>query len=253
MRRRRVTTLPLVYIYVLLHTIGLSLGQPVIEQILHEDCSASTAQTILSDCPRDGGNLLTIIGQNLDSSGNVILGGLIQCEGLVSVNATVITCSLPAGITQDTPILYIATDGSTSLNNSYEVSLSYLQCTPGSYQDGVEIICVDCDAGTYTAMAGLTACVECEAGKSQTDSGQSSCDLCEYGRYKNQVGTGDCDNCEPGSYNSETKGVFTCTTCETDYYQDDDGQTSCHICPDHATHGQNHTNCLCHVGYYAIV
>jgi hypothetical protein len=112
---------------------ALSYGAPTITTI--EGCMTSGSKLSTIDCPRNGSQILTVIGTNFGVSGATILLGSAQCGSLTHDSSsphTILTCILPSGYQMDRSIVVVQLNGAVS---STAASVSYLQCSPGYYQN----------------------------------------------------------------------------------------------------------------------
>ena len=88
--------------------------------------------------------------------------------------------------------------------------------------------CTACPAGEYSASS-QTACQNCAAGKSSSLSGQiaeSTCTTCSDGKWS-LAGDSTCTNCPVGKDGQSGD----CQYCLAGEYQDEEGKTSCKLCP----------------------
>ena len=85
-------------------------------------------------------------------------------------------------------------------------------------------VCIQCDAGKFSALGGSTECETCALGKA-SGAGSSVCLACVPGQKL--VGT-DCIDCDRGRYSAI--GAITCTKCANGRYQDAAAQPSCTAC-----------------------
>lgn len=75
-------------------------------------------------------------------------------------------------------------------------------CEPGKFssQQGWQLSCTACPAGTYAAYSNATACLECPAGTySSSEFASTTCLKCAAGSYTSSSGMSACDTCEAGS------------------------------------------------------
>ena len=199
---------------------------PHVTSISHSGCTpGSSALVQLENCPRHGTGTLTITGTNLGADPAVVLVGSGVCSNIVYSDPSVqVQCELPAGVGVATGVIYIQAGGALSLG---EVSLSYEQCSPGLFQDGLELECVSCEAGKVTETEGQSSCVSCPAG-SLNNSLNDGCMDCEPGRVS-QAGAAQCDACGIGTYASGS-GSIVCSLCEAGKSQHESGMTGCQDC-----------------------
>jgi hypothetical protein len=192
------------------------------------ECAACTqdSSSALSECPRQGGFSLTITGTDFGAQGSVVLVGAQLCTNLVHDQqspTTKVICTLPPGVSADTPILLIQAGGSVS---GASASIAYEQCPPGTFQDGSEVVCGICVPGTITARSGAFVCEDCEAGKY---SNVSICEDCASGRYA-AARSPSCTQCAPGTFTSDTTTKGECKNCDFGTFQDQHGQSACELC-----------------------
>jgi hypothetical protein len=226
----------------------LNYAGPVVTKIEHEYCTLGESNTELTSCPREGGGLLTITGTNLGSSGAVVLIGAAFCGDLVHSDTTLVVCTLPPGFRIDESLVFIQSGGTLSLNDA---SISYVPCSPGTYQSGTETHCHNCALGSVSEFSGLYACTNCAAGTRQNE-WSSRCEGCEAGYYSN-ASSSVCSECDVGKYSAAR--AASCLLCLTGFYQDSLAKEICTPCP--AGKFQNQTGqsiCAdCEVGKYSNV
>jgi len=70
---------------------------------------------------------------------------------------------------------------SDSLLAASDVSVSYLQCGPGTFSVGDNVTCTDCPEGSASDGVGVSSCKECDAGKFANTTGRTSCQDCAKG------------------------------------------------------------------------
>lgn len=61
-------------------------------------------------------------------------------------------------------------------------------------------------------------CLDCEAGAFSAQIGQVSCQSCTIGYYTNATGLPFCFACGPGTISSSPSGATSCSNCGTGYY-----------------------------------
>ena len=119
---------------------------PSLATIVHNNCT-SNDPAVLQNCPREGGQRLTITGVNLGNSDAFVLVGSRQCTDVIHVSAsTEVTCVLPSGTLINAPVIFIQDGG--SLAPVGNMSVGYTQCPEGTFQDGTAI---DCNAPSKTS------------------------------------------------------------------------------------------------------
>ncbi|KAJ1469424.1 hypothetical protein T484DRAFT_1851859, partial [Baffinella frigidus] len=102
-------------------------------------------------------------------------------------------------------------------------------CNPGF--SGDDLVCVECEAGTYKPERGAAACTLCGGGtysESIAAVANATCLSCPA-KSTSDAGSGSMDACEcargfAGASNTE------CVACEAGTYQDKRGNTSCIVC-----------------------
>ena len=224
----------------------LGYGLPVIDTLAHNNCTLNNMGS-LEQCPRAGGGLLTITGSGFGTADAVVFVGSSLCASVthdINNSASLVTCTLPAGSGIEMGVILIPSGGSpTQVFNSTVVS--YVQCSPGTYQDATAIECVSCSVGKYSNVEGSFACTPCGVGTAQGLVGQASCLLCGIGTYQDQAGQVNCSYCPEGTY-SDIEGVISCTNCG--YGQVNDDNTLCNSCPGNAEAFDG--TCQCNPGYF---
>ena len=142
---------------------------------LNENTTESTASAVLQECPRYGGGLLTIIGDNLGIEGAVVLIGTGICSALThNTPSTLVTCELPPGTGLGLGVTFIQNGGALSVGQAL---ISFQQCQPGFYQVGNEQNCSACDEGSVTVTEGQLICEVC-AGGTYSNEAQDACEPC---------------------------------------------------------------------------
>jgi len=220
---------------------------PEITNLAHNQCELVSSSS-LTDCPRSGGGTLTVTGTNLGNSGAVVLVGGGVCSNVAHVVAsTVVTCTLPSGTVQNSPVIFIQQAGAMSLDDAV---ISYILCPPGTYQNGIFLSCVACPTGTVTTLAGQFLCTDCSAGTYQSTL-STSCDRCISGRYSG-IAQSACDDCVAGKY-ALVSGSPLCLDCPAGSFQSSIGHSGCDDCVAGRFQGATGaTECLdCDVGKYS--
>jgi hypothetical protein len=241
-------------------------------------CSACTVKSgmALSGCPRTAGTLgifLTIYGANFGPRAPLILVGESQCAVDTSSMVTTQTqlrCYLPSGNRLDRPVLLLQSGGQLS---SSPATLSYTQCTKGTYEVG--LTCLSCNNGSYAEAESQTTCTDCLAGRYSQQasyscldcgagtyslSGSPNCTQCPLGRFVSTGGQSTCGACDSGTYASVT-GLSRCASCEAGQYSvktitsqlGEIGSTECLPCPSGSyTAVSAQASCVqCDAGTYA--
>ncbi|EDO40296.1 predicted protein, partial [Nematostella vectensis] len=143
------------------------------------------------------------------------------------LNTTTLSCQVcPKGTFQEAngkTACIPCTGGKITLNNATNSSSGCL---------------VACAMGSYMAVTGFQQghCVPCPVGTymDQYKHDFRECKPCGLGNMTLRNGTssgGDClPKCQPGRFLDTTKKI--CLPCPKNYFQDRDGQLSCHQCPD---------------------
>ena len=91
----------------------------------------------------------------------------------------------------------------------------------------------ECPPGKFGITEGLSSCEKCPGGFAQPLPGQSACDICPLGKYAYE-------------------GAPECTTCSISSVAESPGSTECTPCDKKAEASDDHTRCLCNVGYASI-
>ena len=144
------------------------------------------------------------------------------------------------------------------------------ECPAGRYQnvEGQQD-CEECGAGTYSADVGQEECDDCEPGSyTAEETTKFSCRTCALGHYTEEYGQSSCEPCAAGTYSDQpfpstctlcpkgttsSPGQFFCSECGSAVdFQDQLGQSTCLKCPVDSVADEDHINCLCDFGHYAI-
>ncbi|KAJ3451169.1 hypothetical protein M0812_04839 [Anaeramoeba flamelloides] len=107
------------------------------------------------------------------------------------------------------------------------------------YSDNYENVCVDCQAGTYSANIASTVCLPCERGTYGNLIGLSACFSCNNGTYnpmKGSTSVDDCIKCDMGTYSitSGSASNSSCLPCPKGTFNENFGSDSideCTPCP----------------------
>jgi hypothetical protein len=204
----------------------LGYAGPRILQLSHAGCNVDvgTDPFSLSDCPRNGGGTLSIVGTNLGAHNALVLVGAQICFNVQhTVPDTEITCTLPSGSSLSVPLIFIQFKGAMSLHDAL---ISFTPCPPGTYQRGTEVSCLPCPIGTSSNSPGLLFCSACPAGTFQT-AGFDDCERCFAGQYS--LGeTSVCSSCQPGRYSGDRAAL--CLDCPPGTFQNLAAQSLCLSC-----------------------
>lgn len=225
------------------------------------ECTQPFAGISLENCPRVGGDTITITGTNFGAAGaTVLLGGRLATNVVHSGTAphTQLTCIIPFGVSLNVPLFVLQAGASMSQATT---SISYQQCQPGTYSPSqvactpcaagfygpTEALqsCLSCAAGTYSVGTGNTECQNCDPGFENARSGQVQCTPCPVGKVstvpgslfceacdagKFQLSNTSCAQCELGKYGSQ-QGITECLVCGANEYAGSAGLTQCDVCP----------------------
>jgi len=197
------------------------------------EISPSNLNTTVN-CPRAGGQYVTITGVNFGPGVPIVLIGDSRCEP-VDQDATVphrkITCKLDSGTELDRTVVFVQKDGEIAPNR---LSLSYRPCAFGYYAASGVVECSPCRAGTYTDSLGQETCKACESGFFNPSTGQSFCSRCSAGsvsvRTLIDVGPTACVDCVAGYY-AATSGQSSCSSCASGTYSNQTRRATCTLCP----------------------
>merc|ERR1711871_527045 len=142
---------------------------PGIDRLEHSACEHpvnTSSPNALQNCPRAGGSILTIYGNEFGLSGATVFIGPKDCKHLVHDPATPtqkVTCTLPSGWSRNTNVFLIQDGGAISPPRS-DVFISYEQCPIGTFQNGFDLDCEDCPNGQTTFAEGSLTCDRCSYG-----------------------------------------------------------------------------------------
>ena len=166
-----------------------------------------------TNCPRAGGQRVTVIGTNFGASDAEVLVDGVRCTAVTHApppnNHINVSCSLPAGTALSSSLLLVQNNG--QLSTTYG-DLSYTQCTAGYYAPLNVVNCSVCALGTFSAVSGLYACAQCASGTFASVTGSTVCTQCPAGTFGVQsggLGAQNCSNCSVGYY-SNSIGQATC-------------------------------------------
>jgi hypothetical protein len=235
----------------------------------------------LINCPREGGETITIDGTNFGATGATVLIGGRLATNVVHDTTTPhlkLTCALPFGYSLNVPLFVLQAGASMSAATT---QISYVQCVPGTYSAS-QIACTPCapgyyapntaqqsclaaPAGSYVAGSGATASDSCEPGFENSRSGQSACTPCPVGKVSTVPGSLFCEACEAGKFQlsntscaacelgkyGPSQGLTMCIDCGDNEYAGAAGLTQCDVCPQ----GERPTNKVscsqCDTGKYS--
>ena len=76
--------------------------------------------------------------------------------------------------------------------------------------------CIDCEAGQFSSLQGMTSCSQCLAG-TYSISGSSTCSMCGVGLYSSTTAAEFCQRCGPGEY-ATGQTTTACTLCSKGKY-----------------------------------
>ena len=147
----------------------LGYASPLVTGLTHAGCVNGTFnnQPQLVQCAREGGGRLTVSGTDFGPSNAVVLIGAFPCLELehdTIFPSREVTCVLPSGTLSQAAVTFIQSGGSFTQGPL----VNYVQCAPGSFQNGSELACVPCLAGTIAGGEGNVLCLGCEGGKYQS-------------------------------------------------------------------------------------
>eukprot|EP00939_MAST-03C_sp_MAST-3C-sp1_P003981 g3981.t1 len=201
----------------------------------------------LEGCAREGGDVITLKGENFGSSGAL---GFVNgnpcvplhhgdndtaCNDLSTSRACheKIVCEVPAidryqiptsgnssgsgGAEEDTnEVLLLQSNlfGSTS-------DVRYARCDTGTYQhrsdtNNKDLLCESCPAGRYSDTYDTIQCIKCSVGKYTSDAARSTCDQCAENFHAKFAGLTVCEECS--GYASSPGGSPSCADCTFFYY-----------------------------------
>ena len=135
-----------------------------------------------------------------------------------------------------------------------------VDCAAGQVSTSAGATCTACGAGKY-ANFDKTACVLCPKGKFSSTIGANdhlTCQNCSAGRYSSAEGVADvsgCNACSPGKFSKDHGNIEAdkCRDCPMNYFQRQEAQTTCTVCPAGATTDKNGSSeCTrCDLGRFA--
>ena len=104
-------------------------------------------------CSRDGGDVITIDGNNFGSDNAVVLIGGSRCSSVTHVvgsEHTQVTCVMPAGTGIDRSVILLQNEGELTISTS---TISYQTCGEGHYPSSNSTECLSCREGTFAESA----------------------------------------------------------------------------------------------------
>lgn len=123
---------------------------------------------------------------------------------------------------------------------SSESRTTCLDCMPGTYASGLDIVdknCTACPPGKFTGTKGMDHCIECPRGKYADGMQNTQCSRCPAGKYQDKTHQKKCKNCEVGKYQGGPGSAglhpVTCTPCAPGYLAEGTGSSSCAIAKDY--------------------
>ena len=99
------------------HEMLLGYAQPYVTRVEHVDCLPSNTSGSISFCPRGGGGILTVTGNNFGSTGAVLLIDGELCTDVTHDELSPhdrLTCTLPPGTAALAAIVFIQAGGSVA-------------------------------------------------------------------------------------------------------------------------------------------
>jgi len=241
----------------------VSYARPVITSV--RGCKGQTGNDA-TDCLRAGGDRLTIHGQNFGAQNAKVVVGGVSCTNVqhdASTPHRLVTCSLAAGTGLRRSVTMFQEGGEPSTD---AVFISYEQCPPGSYADGLgcqpcsvgqyssfagQEFCFDCPSGTFAASSNTSSCAQCPGGRYAPLQKQSTCVDCPPGTYSTAEGTVQCLACPVGSY-SPSSNSTTCLSCDPGFFQNATSSSFCYPCLPGSVSSSNQPTChKCNAGTYA--
>jgi hypothetical protein len=133
-------------------------------------------------CARAGSDTVTISGSSFGPTLPTIFVGGVMCQGVAfTVADSAVTCQLPQGTGLTQQVLFV--QGGGGQLTIVGPTVSYLQCSVGTYAPSGVTLCSACAVGTYADTTGLAACKGCASGTAATTTGLSGCVSCTAGFY----------------------------------------------------------------------
>lgn len=171
----------------------LSYAPPVPALIESASCAPTTDNgTHITECPRLGAFLVTILGTNFgeDNAGRLealhhfvfglnesdVLFGGSRCVEVTHDGHTKLTCVAPSGNLLARTVILVQNQGETS-QGSDPLLVSYTQCPPGTREAGLD--CVNCTTGFFSPAESQPSCRVCQAGRRSAVNGRCGhCHCC---------------------------------------------------------------------------
>jgi hypothetical protein len=220
----------------------ISYAVPVVKSI--SGCERVSPLAI-RQCSRLGGNRIQLTGTNFGISGATVSVGGVACTSVLHDNKTPhesLTCVIPEGSTQDRPVTLLQRYGEISRET---VLLSYVQCEPGTYSDGIQ--CIECQPGSFNDLWSQSLCRPCQPGTFSNTTGATMCSECRTGTFSG-LGEQACSLCSRGSFAQGR--AESCTQCAPGTYAAREGSAQCETCPLGAEHTADYSYCQCKAGLY---
>jgi hypothetical protein len=257
------------YLLLSVPALVVSYAAATVTEITSPDCVSDSALSI-SQCPRAGGAVITIVGQNFGAGGARVLVGVALCLNVTHDPATPhnrLTCTLPPGNLRARSVL-VMQGGARADASAVVPTVTYQQCRNGTFQNGptttecaaciagyysaAEVAvrkpahangcshalrkqgsseCPPCAAGFYTELPQQSRCQPCAPGTRQERIGQTACLNCPLGTATPLQGQSACESCAPGSFSNVTGVPATsCRPCAPGTYSSSAGQANCTLC-----------------------
>jgi hypothetical protein len=200
----------------------VSYAKPSIDAV--HGCSSLTGN-FTSDCDRNGGVELTILGTNFGAEGAVVEVGGLSCTHArhhPDTPHTALFCILPHGHLQKVVAVFQETGAAPTKYGH----VWYQPCEPGTIIQGDA--CVACPPGRSSSSVNSLACSSCHKGSYSDAFGQTECKFCDVGTYQPFPSQTSCLDCPVGEI-EPARGAFLCMACEQGQYAHH--QETCHPCP----------------------
>ena len=211
----------------------------------------------LTQCHRDGGEVITVYGENFGSRGALILVGGRVCQDPahnISSPHSTLTCTLLPGTGVSLRVSVLQAFGGLDASPGQPV-VSYEQCGAGEELSQDRSLCVPCGMGLFSTGGGAP-CTPCGPGTyGGTDrEDASACSQCSPGFFQPSPGQAVCTPCEAGRF-SPGSGATECLRCPSGSIAAESGASTCQQCPeksDAALNEEGNFLCACRVGYYGV-